>query len=233
MARHGRKYLAAAKQVDALKLHGLAEAVEGVKKAKYAKFDESVDIAVVLGVDPRHADQNVRGTVLLPHGLGKTTRVLVFAAGEKIKEAEEAGADHVGGAELSAKILEGWSEFEAVVATPDMMREVGKLGKVLGPRGLMPNPKAGTVTPDVAKAVREIKAGRVEFRVDKQGVLHAPAGRISFDGPKLVDNVHALLSAINRAKPAAAKGIYLQAAYISSTMGPSFRLDPAEARGAA
>jgi large subunit ribosomal protein L1 len=221
MAIHGRKYLAAAKQVEQ-RFYALNEAVATMKKVKYTKFDESVDISLVLGVDPRHADQMVRGTVLLPHGLGKTTRVLVFATGEKLKEAETAGADYVGGAELSAKILEGWQDFEAVVATPDMMREVGKLGKVLGPRGLMPNPKAGTVTPDVAKAIREIKAGRVEFRVDKQGVLHAPAGRISFDENRLVDNITALLSAINRAKPAASKGIYLKAAYVSSTMGPSF-----------
>ena len=232
MARHGRKYLAAAKQVEQ-RFYALNEAVALLKKLKYSKFDESVDVSLVLGVDPRHADQMVRGTVLLPHGRGKTTRVLVFATGEKMREAELAGADYVGGADLSAKILEGWQEFEAVVATPDMMREVGKLGKVLGPRGLMPNPKAGTVTPDVAKAIKEIKAGRVEFRVDKQGVLHAPAGRISFDETKIVENLSAILSAVNRAKPAASKGVYLKAAYVSSTMGPSFKIDPNEARAAA
>src|SRR5688572_5746520 len=173
MARHGRKYLAAAKQVEPQKLYTLVEAVTQVKKVKYTKFDESVDLSIVLGVDPRHADQMVRGTVNLPHGTGRKKRVLVFAQGEKMKEAEAAGADYVGGADMAQKILEGWIEFEAVVASPDMMREVGKLGKVLGPRGLMPNPKAGTVTPDIAKAIREIKAGRVEFRVDKQGVVHA------------------------------------------------------------
>ena len=232
MARHGKKYLAAVKQVEA-RPYQLLEAVTQVKKLKYSKFDESVDIALVLGVDPRHADQMVRGTVLLPHGLGKTTRVLVFATGEKMKEAEAAGADYVGGADLSQKILDGWTDFEAVVATPDMMREVGKLGKVLGPRGLMPNPKAGTVTPDVTKAIKEIKAGRVEFRVDKQGVIHAPAGRVSFPAEHLAANLTAILSAINRAKPAASKGVYLKAAYVSSTMGPSFHIDPSEARDAA
>ena len=233
MARHGKKFLAAAKQVDALKLYALLEAVTQVKKLKFSKFDESVDISVKLGVDPRHADQMVRGTVNLPHGTGRKKRVLVFAQGEKIREAEAAGADYVGGADLAQKILDGWIEFEAVVAAPDMMREVGKLGKVLGPRGLMPNPKAGTVTPDVTKAIKEIKAGRVEFRVDKQGVVHAPAGRVSFEPGQLAENVHAILSAINRAKPATSKGVYLQAAYVSSTMGPSFKIDPAEARAAA
>jgi large subunit ribosomal protein L1 len=232
MARQGKKFAAAAKQVEQ-RLYPLPEAVAMAKKLKWAKFDESFDMAIILGVDPRHADQMVRGTVLLPHGTGKTKRVLVFASGEKIREAEAAGADYVGGADLAARILEGWQDFEAVVAAPDMMREVGKLGKVLGPRGLMPNPKAGTVTPDVAKAIREIKAGRVEFRVDKQGVIHAPAGRISFSEDQLVDNVNAILSAINRAKPAAAKGVYLRDIYVSSTMGPSFRIDPADARAAA
>jgi large subunit ribosomal protein L1 len=230
MARHGRKYLAAAKQVEPQKLYTLTDAVTQVKKVKFTKFDESVDLSIVLGVDPRHADQMVRGTVNLPHGTGRKKRVLVFAQGEKIKEAEAAGADYVGGADMAQKILDGWIEFEAVVASPDMMREVGKLGKVLGPRGLMPNPKAGTVTPDIAKAIKEIKAGRVEFRVDKQGVVHAPAGRVSFEAGHLAENLHAILGAINRAKPATAKGIYLQAAYVSSTMGPSFKIDPAEAR---
>jgi large subunit ribosomal protein L1 len=232
MARHGRKYTQAAQKAE-LRQHSLAEAVKIAKAVHYTKFDESLDLAVVLGVDPRHADQLVRGTVNLPHGTGKTKRVLVFAQGEKIKEAEAAGADLVGGADLVQKILDGFSAFEAVVASPDMMREVGKLGKVLGPRGLMPNPKSGTVTPDVAKAIKEIKAGRVEFRVDKNGVVHAPTGRLSFSEQQLVENVHSLLSAINRAKPPASKGVYLKSAYISSTMGPSFQLDPAEARDAA
>jgi large subunit ribosomal protein L1 len=233
MPKRGRKYRDAAAKVEAGKLYAIEEAVQGAKEAKWSAFDESLDIAMVLGVDPRHADQMVRGTVLLPHGTGKTKRVLVFAQGEKIKEAEEAGADHVGGGELSEKILGGWMDFDAVVATPDMMREVGKLGRVLGPRGLMPNPKAGTVTPDVAKAIGEIKAGRVEFRVDKKGVVHAPAGRISFEAPSLADNVRAVIEAVNRAKPAAAKGQYVKAVYLSSTMGPSFRIDPSEVRAAA
>ena len=232
MPRHGRKYLAAAKQVEPQKLYTLSDAVTQVKKIKYTKFDESVDLSIVLGVDPRHADQMVRGTVNLPHGTGRKKRVLVFAQGEKIREAEAAGADYVGGADLAQKILDGWIEFEAVVAAPDMMREVGKLGKVLGPRGLMPNPKAGTVTPDVTKAIKEIKAGRVEFRVDKQGVVHAPAGRISFEAGQLAENLQAILGAVNRAKPATSKGVYLQAAYVSSTMGPSFKIDPNEARAA-
>ena len=232
MARIGRKFAAAAAKAER-RLYTLAEAVKTAKDLKWSKFDESLDLAVVLGVDPRHADQMVRGTVNLPHGTGKTKRVLVFAQGEKIREAEAAGADHVGGAELAQKILDGWIEFDAVVAAPDMMREVGKLGKVLGPRGLMPNPKAGTVTPDVAKAIREIKAGRVEFRVDKNGVVHAPTGRMSFTPEQLLDNVTSVLAAINRAKPASSKGIYLKSCYISSTMGPSFQIDPNDARSAA
>ena len=232
MPRHGRKYLASVKKAEA-RLYTVAEAVKVAKAAKWSKFDESLDIAIVLGVDPRHADQMVRGTVNLPHGTGRKKRVLVFAQGEKIKEAEAAGADYVGGADLAQRILDGWQDFEAVVASPDMMREVGKLGKVLGPRGLMPNPKAGTVTPDVAKAIKEIKAGRVEFRVDKNGVVHAPTGRISFTEQQLAENVQAMLAAINRAKPAASKGVYLKSAYVSSTMGPSFQLDLNEARAAA
>ena len=232
MARIGRKFAAAAAKAER-RLYTLPEAVKTAKDLKWSKFDESLDLAVVLGVDPRHADQMVRGTVNLPHGSGKTKRVLVFAQGEKIREAEAAGADFVGGAELAQKILDGWQEFEAVVATPDMMREVGKLGKVLGPRGLMPNPKAGTVTPDVVKAIKEIKAGRVEFRVDKNGVVHAPTGRMSFSAEQLIDNLTAVLAAINRAKPASSKGIYLKSCYISSTMGPSFQIDPNDARSAA
>ena len=233
MAKHGRKFNEAASKLEAGKRYTIEEAVKGACEAKFTNFDESLDIVFVLGVDPRHADQMVRGTVLLPHGTGKTKRVLVFAQGEKIKEAEEAGADHVGGSELSEKILGGWAEFDAVVATPDMMREVGKLGRVLGPRGLMPNPKAGTVTPDVTKAISEIKAGRVEFRVDKKGVLHAPTGRVSFDEAKLLENVMAVVDAINRAKPPASKGQYVKALYLSSTMGPSFRIDLAETRSTA
>lgn len=232
MAKHGRKFRQAADQVER-RTHTIEEAVRAAKEVKWASFDESLDVAFVLGVDPRHADQMVRGTVLLPHGTGKTKRVLVFAQGEAVRQAEEAGADHVGGAELAEKIQGGWMEFDAVVATPDMMREVGKLGRVLGPRGLMPNPKAGTVTPDVTKAIEEIKAGRVEFRVDKKGVVHAPAGRLSFDAEKLVGNVEAVVDAINRAKPTAAKGTYLKAMYISSTMGPSFRVDPTSKTAAA
>jgi large subunit ribosomal protein L1 len=232
MPKHGRKFREADAKAER-RLHTLEEAVQAARSLKWAAFDESLDVAVVLGVDPRHADQMVRATVLLPHGTGKSMRVLVFAQGEKIKEAEAAGADHVGGAELSQKILEGWMDFDAVVATPDMMREVGKLGRVLGPRGLMPNPKAGTVTPDVTKAIKEIKAGRVEFRVDKQGVVHAPCGRLSFEAGQLVENVRAVLSAINRAKPSSAKGVYIQTVHLSSTMGPGIQVDPAEARQAA
>jgi large subunit ribosomal protein L1 len=204
----------------------LEEAVPLVQKLKYAKFDETVEVAIRLGVDPKHADQMVRGTVVLPHGLGKTKKVLVIAGGEKQKEAQEAGADTVGGEELVEKIQGGWMDFEAVVATPDMMRAVGKLGKVLGPRGLMPNPKTGTVTTDIAKAVREIKAGKVEFRVDKTGIVHAPVGKVSFSTERLLENAHALLDSIVKAKPAASKGKYVKSATISSTMGPGITIDP-------
>jgi large subunit ribosomal protein L1 len=229
MAGSGKKFAAAKAKVPRT-AHALTDAVKLAKQLKWTKFDESVDVAINLGVDPRHADQMVRGTILLPHGTGKSKRVLVFTSGEKVKEAEAAGADFVGGADMAQKILDGWMDFDAVVASPDMMREVGKLGKLLGPRGLMPNPKAGTVTPDVAKAVREIKAGRVEFRVDKNGVVHAPAGRLSFTEAQLVENLQAVLTAINRAKPASSKGVYLKSAYVSSTMGPSFKIDAGEAR---
>src|SRR6185369_16149874 len=187
-----------------------------VQKVKYAKFDETVELTLRLGVDPKHADQMVRGTVVLPHGLGKTKRVLAIAGGEKQKEAQEAGADFVGGEEVVERIMGGWTDFDAVVATPDMMRAVGKLGKVLGPRGLMPNPKTGTVTPDVTKAVNEIKAGKVEFRVDKAGVVHAPIGRISFTSDRLIANAHALMDNIVKAKPSAAKGRYLKSVTVSS-----------------
>ncbi len=226
MAGHGKKYLAARKAVDE-RLYDVVGAVQVVRSAAFAKFDETVEISVRLGVDPKHADQMVRGTVVLPHGTGRTKRVLVIAGGDKVKDAEAAGADHVGGAELVQKIQEGWVDFDAVIATPDMMREVGKLGKVLGPRGLMPNPKTGTVTFEVGNAVREIKAGKVEFRVDKTAIIHVPFGKLSFEDDKLVDNANSLLAAIVRAKPAAAKGKYVRSIAISSTMGPGVRLDPA------
>lgn len=224
MRKHGKKYRSAVGKVEA-KLYPLADAIRLATETAYAKFDETVEIAMRLGVDPKHADQMVRGTVLLPHGLGRTARVLVFAQGEKIKEAEDAGADFVGGEELAKKIEGGWLEFESVVATPDMMRVVGRLGKVLGPRGLMPNPKTGTVTPDVAKAIQEIKAGKVEFRVDKTGIIHAPFGKRSFGAEKLAENAQALVAAVLKAKPAAAKGKYVKTATVSSTMGPGIRVD--------
>ena len=221
----GKKFAAAKAQVPPKALT-IEEAVPLVQKLKYAKFDETVEMAIRLGVDPKHADQMVRGTVVLPHGLGKTKKVLVIAGGDKQKEAQDAGADHVGGEELVEKIQGGWMDFEAVVATPDMMRVVGKLGKVLGPRGLMPNPKTGTVTVDIAKAVREIKAGKVEFRVDKTGIVHAPVGKVSFPTDRMVENTHALVDSILKAKPAAAKGKYIKSATISSTMGPGIAIDP-------
>jgi len=232
MAKHGKKYRNAAKQVEEGKIYPLTDAVRIATETAYAKFDETVEIALRLGVDPKHADQMVRGTVILPHGLGRTARVLVFAQGEKIKEAEEAGAEYVGGDELAKKIEGGWLDFEAIVSTPDMMRVVGRLGKVLGPRGLMPNPKTGTVTADVSKAVREIKAGKVEFRVDKTGIIHAPFGKRSFGAEKLAENAHALVAAVLKAKPAAAKGKYVRTATVSSTMGPGIRVDEALLVGA-
>jgi large subunit ribosomal protein L1 len=224
VAKHGKKYRQAVGKVE-LRPYPLRDAIELAKDASFAKFDETLEIAMRLGVDPKHADQMVRGTVVLPHGLGKTARVLVFASGEKIREAEEAGADHVGGEELAKKIEGGWLDFDAVVATPDMMRVVGRLGKVLGPRGLMPNPKAGTVTLDVARAVQEIKAGKVEFRVDKTGIIHAPVGKLSFGADRLQENASALIGAVLRAKPAAAKGKYVRGVSISSTMGPGIKVD--------
>ena len=227
MARHGKKYIEA-KAAVAAEPQPLDSAIDAVKAASYVSFDETVEVALNLGVDPRHADQMVRSTVVLPHGTGKTKRVLVIAQGEKLKEAEEAGADFVGGNDMVAKIQEGWLDFDAVVATPDMMREVGKLGRVLGPRGMMPNPKTGTVTFDVGKAVEEIKAGKLDFRVDKNGVVHAPVGRVSFEAPQLADNLRALFDAIMRAKPAAAKGKYVKTVYLTSTMGPSVQVDVAE-----
>jgi large subunit ribosomal protein L1 len=224
MRTRGKKYEAARQQVPA-KPHTIEQAVPLIQKVKYTKFDETVEIAVRLGVDPKHSDQMVRGTVVLPHGLGKSKRVLVIANVEKQREAREAGADETGGEELVEKIVGGWMDFDAVVATPDMMRAVGKLGKVLGPRGLMPNPKTGTVTLEVSKAVQEIKAGKVEFRVDKAGVVHAPIGKISFAAERLIANAHALMENIVKAKPSAAKGKYLKSVTMSSTMGPGVSID--------
>src|SRR5258708_15316636 len=226
MARKpGKHYQSAAKQVES-RLYLLEHAVPLLQKIKYAKFDETVEVHLSLGVDPKHADQMVRGTVVMPNGLGKSKKVLVIASGDKQKEATEAGADLVGGDDMVNKIqTESWTDFDAVIATPDMMRSVGKLGKVLGPRGLMPNPKTGTVTTDVAKAIQEIKAGKVEFRVDKTGIIHAPVGKMSFSANSLVENTHALVDSIVRAKPAAAKGKYLQSVTLSSTMGPGVRID--------
>jgi large subunit ribosomal protein L1 len=226
MRKAGKKFTAARAQVPDRALP-LAEAVPLVQKVKFAKFDETVELSIRLGVDPKHADQMVRGTVVLPHGLGKTKKVLVIAGGEKQKEAQEAGADFVGGEELVEKIQGGWMEFEAVVATPDMMRAVGKLGKVLGPRGLMPNPKTGTVTTDISKAIREIKAGKVEFRVDKTGIVHAPVGKVSFATSNLVENTKSLVESVMKAKPAAAKGKYVKSMTICSTMGPGIKIDTA------
>ena len=228
MATRGRKYKEARAAVED-RPHGLEEALQRIKDGSFTKFDETVEIAIRLGVNPRHADQMVRGTVVLPHGTGRTVRVLVFASGEKLQEAEAAGADHVGGEELASRIQDGWLDFDAVVATPDMMRVVGRLGRVLGPRGLMPNPKTGTVTPDVTKAIEDIKAGKVNFRVDKAGIVHAPLGKVSFDTERLVENATALLSEIMRARPSAAKGTYLRSVNLSSTMGPGVRVDSSEA----
>src|SRR5829696_5438266 len=226
MRTRGKKYQAAKQQVPA-RPHKIEEAVPLIQKVKYTKFDETVELSVRLGVDPKHSDQMVRGTVVLPHGLGKTKRVLVIAGPDKQKDATDAGADTVAGEEVVDKIMGGWVDFDAVVATPDMMRAVGRLGKVLGPRGLMPNPKTGTVTTDIAKAVREIKAGKVEFRVDKTGIVHAPIGKSSFATDKLVANAHALVDSVVKAKPPAAKGKYLKSVTVSSTMGPGVRIDTA------
>ena len=227
MARHGKQYLAARESVED-RDYALAEGVNVVKNGAFSKFDESVEIAIVLGIDPKHADQMVRSTVVLPHGTGKTKRVAVIAQGEALKTAEAAGADIVGGKELCQKIADGFLEFEAVVTTPDMMSEVGKLGRVLGPRGLMPNPKAGTVTFEVGKAVEEIKGGKLEFRADKDGVVHAAVGRVSFEAAALNDNIQTLMDAIIRVRPAAAKGLYLKSVHIASTMGPGVSLDTAD-----
>lgn len=226
MARHGKKFTAAQAQV-AGRPYTLEEAIPLLQRIRYAKFDETIEVALRLGVDPKHADQMVRGTVVLPHGLGRTKRVLVIAGPDKQKEAEEAGADVVGGEEMVERIQGGWLEFDAVVATPDMMRVVGRLGKVLGPRGLMPNPKTGTVTTDIARAVREIKAGKVEFRVDKTGIVHAPIGKASFAPDRLLANARALVDSVVKARPAAAKGKYVKSITVSSTMGPGIPIDTA------
>jgi large subunit ribosomal protein L1 len=229
-----KRFQTAAAAIDPAKSYSLTDAVALIKGAAGPKFDESIDVAMNLGVDPRHADQMVRGAIVLPHGIGKATRVLVFAKGGKENEAREAGADFVGGEDLAKKIQdEGWLDFERVIATPDMMSVVGRLGKVLGPRGLMPNPKLGTVTMDVGTAVRENKAGKVEYKVDKSGIIHAVVGKKSFDANKIVDNAAALIDAIIRAKPASAKGIYLKKITISTTMGPGIRIDPATLPAAA
>jgi large subunit ribosomal protein L1 len=222
----GKKRAGALQKPDKSRRYALSEAVSLVKELAFANFDESVDLAVRLGVDPKHADQMVRGAVVLPHGTGKTNRVLVFAKGEKVTEAEQAGADFVGGDELVAKINEGWLDFDTVIATPDMMGQVGRLGRVLGPRGLMPNPKVGTVTFDVSKAVREAKAGKVEFRAEKAGIVHAQVGKRSFGETELVGNVKSLVGALVKAKPSAAKGVYLRSITLSSTMGPGIKVDP-------
>jgi large subunit ribosomal protein L1 len=224
MKKHGKRFAAARQQVPE-RPHTIEDAVPLMQKVKFAKFDETVEIAMRLGVDPKHADQMVRGTVVLPHGLGKSKKVLAIAGPEKQKEASEAGADHVGGEELVEKIQGGWMDFDAVVATPDMMRAVGKLGKVLGPRGLMPNPKTGTVTPNIAQAVKEIKAGKVEFRVDKTGIVHAPVGKMSFPAQSLIENTHALVDSVVKARPPAAKGKFIRSVTMSSTMGPGIVID--------
>lgn len=224
---HGKKYRAALEKYDRVRHYPVDEAVVLLKENAQAKFDETVEVALNLGVDPRHADQMVRGTVNLPHGSGKTVRVLVFATGEKAIEAEEAGADFVGSGDLAEKIKGGWYDFDAVVATPDMMKDVGKLGSVLGPRKLMPSPKAGTVTQDVSKTVKELKAGKIEFRVDKQGIIAVAVGKASFSKEKLEENIRSLVDAVNRARPSAAKGAYLERMTLSTTMGPGIKIDRA------
>jgi large subunit ribosomal protein L1 len=226
MATRGKKFRSAVAKVDRTREYPIPEAVALVKDSSFAKFDETVDVAVNLGVDPRHADQVVRGTVVLPHGTGKSVRVLVITQGDRVREAEAAGADFVG-IEYIQKIKDGWLDTDVIVATPDVMGQLGALGRVLGPRGLMPNPKAGTVTMDVTKAVREIKAGKIEFRVDKTGNVHAPVGKVSFSSGQLADNVQAFMDTIARVKPAAAKGTYIRSATVSSTMGPGVRLETA------
>lgn len=225
MPKHGKKYQEAAKLIED-KLYEMNEAVELVKKTSTAKFDETVEASIRLGVDPKYADQQVRGAVVLPHGTGKSKRVLVFAKGEKVKEAEAAGADFVGSDELVTKIQGGWADFDVAVATPDMMGTVGRLGKILGPRGLMPNPKVGTVTMDLTRAIQEIKAGKIEYRTDKAGNIHAPIGKVSFDAAKLQENLQTLIDTLNKVKPAAAKGQYMRSVTLSTTMGPGVKVNP-------
>ncbi|MGA2812142.1 MAG: 50S ribosomal protein L1 [Candidatus Acidiferrum sp.] len=226
--KSGKNVVNARKKVEA-RPYKLAEASELIKKTHHTKFNETVELAINLGVDPKHSDQVVRGTVVLPNGLGKAVRVLVIAGGDKIREATEAGADYAGGDDMVQKIMEGWTDYDAVIATPDMMRSAGKLGKVLGPRGLMPNPKTGTVTMDVAKAIKETKAGKVEFRVDKAGIVHCAIGKIEFAAPKIAENAHVVINAVVKAKPAAAKGTYVKKITLTSTMGPAITVDLAEA----
>ena len=228
MKKAGKKVEGARKLVEA-RPYKLSDATELIKKTHHTKFNETAELAINLGVDPKHSDQVVRGTVVLPHGLGKAVRVLVLASGEKQREATEAGAEFVGGDDMVQKIIEGWTDFDAVIATPDMMRAAGKLGKVLGPRGLMPNPKTGTVTMDITKAVKETKAGKVEFRVDKAGIVHCPVGKIQFTAANLAENSHAIIVAVVKAKPAAAKGKYVKKITLTSTMGPGINVDLAEA----
>ena len=230
MPKRGKKYLDSINRVDRQKRHDFAEAVKKAIDLSYAKFDETVDVAVRLGVDPRHADQMVRGTVVLPNGLGKKVKVLVFAKGEKEKEALDAGADHVGNDDLIEKIKGGWLDFDKAVATPDMMGSVGKIGRILGPRGLMPNTKTGTVTFDIARAVRELKAGKIDFRVEKAGIVHAPMGKVSFGVEKIVENVAAFFDVILRLKPASSKGAYVRGIAISTTMGPGIKVDTASVK---
>lgn len=226
MPTHGKNYRSMAEAIDSQKLYDPSEALSLVKSLSKAKFDETVEVSIRLGVDPRHADQQIRGAVVLPHGTGRTVRVAVFAKGEKAKEAEDGGADVVGAEDLIERITKGWIEFDVAVATPDMMGAVGKLGRILGPKGLMPNPKTGTVTFDVAKAIKEIKAGKVEYRVDKTGIVHVPLGKVSFDAPKLVENFKTLFDVIVKAKPATAKGTYIKSVVVSSTMGPGVKINP-------
>ena len=224
--KHGKKYNDSVKLIDSLKLYDPEEAVALVKQTGKAKFDETIELSIRLGVDPRHADQQVRGTVVLPHGTGKKVKVLVFAKGDKAKEAEAAGADYVGDADLVAKIQsENWFDFDVCVATPDMMGTIGRIARLLGPKGLMPNPKSGTVTMDLTKAINEIKAGKVEYRVDKTAIVHCPIGKVSFDDEKLAENMKALMEAVIKAKPATAKGTYIKSLYMSSTMGPSIKVN--------